>query len=212
MNNNHVCATMRCLLFALMLSALLLAGCAKTQQGNQAAQAGAGATKDPRHELQQRFEALKDEYAKLPPQVKLTNKPYIKGKIVYLWNRKTENGGEVLALNDGYLSDDSRLNVLYAHAPEEVQTVVLQNCQRVESGSVYVVNTNTQGLADRTLPALVWKCELTLVDRSIPAVIYKHTFQSKLPETITVRDTQKEGGGPPPWEDMAKFLLSLPRQ
>ena len=53
--------------------------------------------------------------------------------------------------------------------------------------------------------ALVWKCDLTLVDRSIPALIHKRIFQSTLPETITVRDMQKQGGGPPPVAGHGKF-------
>lgn len=197
-------------LSAMMLFVLLVLGCTGTKRGNQSVGAGNN-TKDPKEQMKQRFEALREEYAKLPSQVRLTNKPYIKGKMVYLWNRTTESGGEEIAFNSGYLYDDSKLNALYAHTPEEVQTVVLQICKRVDSSKVYV-DPLKPAIAQRPLPALIWRCEVTLVDRSIPAVIHKRLFQSILPETITVRDTQKEGGGPPPWQDVEKFLLSLPRQ
>jgi hypothetical protein len=194
---------------ALLLFVLLVLGCSSGKQNNKGA--SNANTRDPKEETKARFEALRDDYAKLPATTRLTSAPYIKGKIVYLWNRSLPGGGEEISINTGYLDDNSKLSSIYARSPDEVQTVVFQICKRVDSGKVYVDPLKPE-IAQKPLPALIWKCEITLVDRTIPAVIHKREIQSKLPQTITVRDTQKEGGGPPPWQEVGDFLLSLPRK
>ena len=93
MNNQNEFPTLESFLPVSMLLVLLVLGCSGTKRGNQSAGVNDNA-KDPKEQLKQRFEAKKEEYAKLPAQVRLTNKPYIKGKIVYLWNRTLESGGE----------------------------------------------------------------------------------------------------------------------
>jgi len=201
--------TLRNLASVVLLLVMLVLGCTSGRQSNDTS--NAGKPKDPKEEAKARFESMKPDYAKLPDTVRLTNAPYIKGKMVYLWNRTLPGGGEEITINTGYLDETSKLSALYAKTPEEVQTVVLQLCKRVDSGKVYVDPLKPE-IAQRPLPALIWKCEITLVDRTIPAVIHKRDIQSKLPQTITVRDTQKEGGGPPPWQEVGDFLLGLPRR
>jgi hypothetical protein len=204
MHNNSIVS----LTSVLVLFVMIVLGCTSGRQSNDST--NAVKPKDPKEEVKARFESLKDDYAKLPATVRLTSAPYIKGKIVYLWNRSLPGGGEEISINTGYLDDNSKLSSIYAKSPDEVQTVVFQICKRVDSGKVYVDPLKPE-IAQKPLPALIWKCEITLVDRTIPAVIHKREIQSKLPQTITVRDTQKEGGGPPPWSEVADFLLSLPR-
>ncbi len=178
---------------ALLAIAILFAvvlGCddkekqAKRQQDKQAAE---------------KLRAAASQLAVLPDKVQLTDQPYIKGKLAIV--RKDDGRSFYM-----YDPDMSTYGDTYARSPEEVQTVVLRVCQRMQKG-IYRTKENPP----RELPAYGTDCDVTIVDRSIPAVIYKKRFEAKLrDESVATNNTQQieaHAG-----YQIDEFLKSLPRK
>lgn len=141
--------------------------------------------------------AAKKNFATKPSKVELTQQPYIKGKTAYLYSL---NGGEF-----GYHWTPA-LDPIAAKMPEDVGTVVLQECKSVQVG-VYRVKEDPS----KTVAAMVLECEVTLIDRSIASVIHIKRFQGKASEEINVGQSSNSVTAGPT-EEINGFLAALPRR
>lgn len=143
------------------------------------------------------------DLTRLPPNVELTSEPYIKGKIAVF--EAKENSGNNLK-DKTYFMDNyyfREMGESSAVAPEEVGTVALLDCRKVNKG-VYTTNDG------REYPAETIDCELTMIDRSIPAVIIRKKFE-KTPSAESKaygNSMQQQGSG----KDIVQYLKGLPRK
>ena len=139
------------------------------------------------------------ELAKLPDRTQLTAEPYINGKMAIV--RKDDDKSFYMFDPDLATYGDD-----YARTPEEVRTVVLRVCRRIQKG-VYKTNEDPP----RELPAYATDCDVTIVDRSIPAVVYRKHFDAKLrDETVSTKNTQQVEAHA--GYEVDEFLKSLPRR
>lgn len=161
------------------------------------------------------FNVREDELRKLPARVQLTKEPYIRGKAAF-YSYDVELGEEPLWLLDNDLRGDfsgydQKIKDVTAQMPEEVETVVLRRCQQVRKGTYRIYSKATDATLN-TVPAYIWRCELTIVDRTIPAVIHRKRFESTLEETGSATGHEEEFDAGIPYEEIYEFLAALPRR
>lgn len=175
---------------------------------NKAARDQKATEKQKTSDLIKLLEATADEWARLAPPVKLTNDPYIKGKIVIVYRRADD-------INELHENDVIGFGQLHAQTPAEVQTVVQTDCFQVRRGS-YITKDNEK----KEIPAYVSECEVGVIDLSMPATIYRKKFENtKLLDEINSTNIDWESikrknkvVAPEPQGEIRDFLLSLPRK
>ena len=177
------------LLIVLVVGVLLILGCGKTDEEKK--------RDADRREGPAKMAAARKDFSQKPAKSELVQQPYIKGKIV---NLSSVNGGEF-----GY-SDAGELRAITASVPEDVGTVILQECKSVQKGMY-----RTQDNPPREIPAMAMDCEVTIIDRSLASVIYVKRFQGKPTEEVRVGETQdKVTAGAT--QEINAFLASLPKK
>jgi hypothetical protein len=147
---------------------------------------------------------LKDaEFSRIPETKKLTQKPYINGKIRILAKEPQVPGyrGYDLKINEERL----------AKTPEEVGTVVLLDFKR-NKFALYEKLTVSENGKSPTVNGYFWTCEMMLIDRSIPAVIYKETFRGNKPDEMVFSNKTNADtvDGAKPDASIIYFLNSTP--
>jgi hypothetical protein len=161
---------------------------------------GAGA-----HRERERSEALKKlngrvaELAKVPDKTQLASEPYIKGKMVLVSRGSGRQYVDPASFNT--------FESVYARSPEEVQTVIIQDCVESRKGT-YRTDENPP----RELPALSTDCDLTIIDRTQEAVIFKKRFESRVDENAKVLGTTNTVHASTAFHDITAFLSALPRK
>jgi hypothetical protein len=177
----------------LTLSALvsvIVAGCG--------GRAGAGGDRERAEALRKLNERVAD-LAKIPGKTQIAPEPYIKGKMVLISRGSGKQYVDPASFNT--------FQSVYARAPEEVQTVVIQDCEESRRGSY-----RTKEDPPRDLPAMSTDCDLTIVDRTLDAVIFKKRFESKIDENAKVLSTTKSIQATSAFNDITAFLNSLPKR
>ena len=153
---------------------------------------------------------------KLPARVQLTKEPYFKGKAAfYSYDVELKEPDHFWLLDNDLRGDfsgyDLKIKDVTAQTPEEVETVVLRKCQQIRKGT-YRIYSKTTDATLNTVPAYIWRCELTIVDRTIPAVIHRKKFESTLEETGSATGREEEFDAGIPYEEIYDFLACLPRR
>jgi hypothetical protein len=161
------------------------------------------------------FEGKEKEFRKLPAKVQLTAQPYIRGKAAF-YSNDVELGEDTYWMLDNVLSGvfssfDVKIKDVTAQAPDEVETVVLRNCRQARKGS-YRIYTKETDSTIKTVPAYIWRCELTIVDRTLSAVIHRKKFESKLDKNISASGYESEVDAGIPYDEIYNFLGELPRK
>jgi hypothetical protein len=90
--------------------------------------------------------------------------------------------------------------------PEEVTTVVLNECKSKQKG-VYRTNDNPP----REVPAIAIDCDVSLIDRKAGVVFYVRHFDGKLNESVNISQTSNSVAKGPS-EEINKFLGTLPKR
>ncbi len=154
---------------------------------------------------QERKEALRKlnervaELAKVPGKTQLAAEPYIKGKMVLISRGSGRQYVDPASFNT--------FENIYARSPEEVQTVVIQDCAESRKG-IYRTSENPP----RELPAFSTDCDVTIVDRAQDALIFKRRFESKVDESAKVLSTTNSVHATTAYNDITSFLTALPRR
>jgi hypothetical protein len=189
MDRNNDDTNRRNLILIGILSILAVLGCTKTEAEKK--------SDIERKEGPAKMFAAKKDFTTKPSKVELTQQPYIKGKTAFLYSL---NGGEF-----GYHWTPA-LDPIAAKMPEDVGTVVLQECKSVQVG-FYRVKEDPS----KTVAAMVLECEVTLIDRSIASVIHIKRFQGKASDEVKVGQSSNSVTAGPT-EEINAFLAALPRR
>lgn len=144
-----------------------------------------------------KFAAARLNLAKKPGKVELAQEPFLKGKVVML--------GSTDGREPGYQAGPA-LAGLEAETPEEVGTVILNECRSTQKG-VY----RTTDAPPRELPAIAIDCELSLIDRADQKIYFFKLFQGKLSDEASVSQVSNSVARGPEQEINA-FLAGLPRR
>jgi hypothetical protein len=160
--------------------------------------AGAGGNKE-RGEALRKLNERVAELAKVPDKTQLASEPYIKGKMVLISRGSGRQYVDPASFNT--------FESVYARSPEEVQTVVIQDCVESRKGT-YRTNENPP----RELPALSTDCDVTIIDRTQEAVIFKKRFESRVDENAKVLGTTNTVHASTAFHDITAFLSALPRK
>ena len=149
--------------------------------------------------------AKKDEWAKMSPPEKISDKLSLNGKavIVYRWA-----GGES-EIKDEDIRD---LGDVAAREANEAKTILQVSCFEIKAGEYTFQNEEKT-----RVPAFFSRCETSLVDAEIPAVVHRKTFENKkIAETLNVNpkysEIPKKVVAPNPYQEMRDFLKSLPKK
>ena len=142
-----------------------------------------------------------EEFGPPPQATKLTDKPYVKGKIVVLkrfLNLDKEYHGIGLFLledckrfRDSYAGqqygNEDELHDVRARSSQEVQTIVYLDCENTVAGH-YVREGEVPAPFPEselgTVSGFEESCTMYLVDRTIPAIIYKKDFHSRRLQSV----------------------------
>lgn len=160
-------------------------------------------------EIKEAFLTQKDRFVKPPSKILLTEKPYLKGKVVF-YSKDIVFGKKDA---DWFWNDNPRaFSNLIAETPEEVKTVVLRNCNQ-RKGSDYDLPIKRGQGSKRKIPSFYWKCELVIIDHTIPAVIYRKEFSSQPGITIWLENPEIDKYEMDiPHPKIKSFLDGLPRR
>jgi hypothetical protein len=163
------------------------------------------------------FQGRVGEFTKLPAKVQIINQPYIKGKMAYYTKILSIKDKEAqwkysrdLGFNGYKIAEP--FDTLYADKPEDIQTVILNTCRESKEGLYRVQYSNDDEKSLHSLPGLIWKCELTIIDMSIPAVIHRKDFKSDVNTLTFVSPNDKEVKFLPPSSEIEAFIGNLPRK
>lgn len=151
------------------------------------------------------MEALK-EFSVKPAKAALVQQPYLIGKVAVL----SSTDGKSLTPNSPYgYSNYSMLPNLVDTTkdnPEDVKTVVLEDCRTVGK-TVYRLKDEPS----REIPATLTDCEMTIIDQTIQAVIFVKKFQANPQANIKIWE-KSESVSVTPSDEMNAFLKSLPQK
>lgn len=139
------------------------------------------------------------ELVKIPGKTQLAAEPYIKGKMVLISRGSGRQYVDPASFNT--------FETIYARSPEEVQTVVIQDCEESRKGTY-----RTKENPPRELPAFSTDCDVTIVDRTQDAVIFKKRFESKVDDSVSVTGTSNSVRASTAFNDITAFLSALPRK
>ncbi|MFT3744768.1 MAG: hypothetical protein QM785_10820 [Pyrinomonadaceae bacterium] len=173
---------------AIMLAVL---GCGKSEEEKKADALKA--------ERGPKFYKARLELAKKPAKTALVQEPHIKGTVVVL---TTTDGSEPVYAPYPPMEFRS----LEANSPEELGTVVLEECKSTQKG-VY----RTQENPPREVPAIAIDCDISLIDHQAGAVYFTKRFDSKLNDQASISQTSNTVSKGPN-DEMNKWLGSLPRR
>ncbi|MDQ6787400.1 MAG: hypothetical protein M3033_11395 [Acidobacteriota bacterium] len=189
---------MKSLAAVVLFLSMWLAGCAGEQNPDEKFEG-----------IKEKLMASVGDLTRIPTQVELTDQPYIKGKIAvfqelepvqFSGTKSSSAANKLYVLQNSYFRE---MQESYATTPEEVGTVALLDCQKLQKG-VYKTDSG------REYPAEVEDCNLTMVDRSKQAVIFKKKFEK------TPSDERRAMGNfvgtQSAQEDVLQFLKGLPRK
>jgi len=176
-------------LLVVVAGIVMVLGCGKSEEEARQDQV--------RKEGPGKMAAARKDFAQKPQKAELTQQPYLKGKAVMLYSL---NGGEF-----GYQGSPA-IDAIKASLPEEVGSVVLQECKSVQKG-VYV----TKESPPREIPAMALDCVVTIIDRTIPAVIHTRQFQGTPSEEARVSETSNSVTAGPT-KEIDAFLAGLPKR
>lgn len=184
---------MKNLNFVLALLLLIAAalGCGKSEEEKKADALKA--------ERGPKFFKARFDLAKKPAKTALVQEPYIKGTVVVL---TTTDGSEPIYAPYPPMEFRS----LEANSPEELGTVVLEECKSTQKG-VY----RTQENPPREVPAIAIDCEVSLIDHQAGVVYFTKRFEGKLNEQATISQTSNTVSKGPN-DEMNKWLGALPRR
>jgi len=144
--------------------------------------------------IRKNLSAVEDKLTAIPAKTELAPQPYIRGKIVLF---KKDKGGKY------ELAAYQQLNEIYATKPDEVGTVALLDCVKIEKG-VYKTSDGKE------YPATVEDCALTIIDRAKAAVVFKKMFEKTPDATYKVSKSGSIYTQTALW-DITDFLKGLPR-
>ncbi len=111
-----------------------------------------------------------EELYKISPPVKLSAKPYLKGKIIIVEQKPFNNkSGETFITDetDYYIGDNS----LYAKLPSEIGSIIKLDCAKGNRLGDYIDKRT-----GAKFPIFSSVCKVSVIDNSIPAVIAQRTF------------------------------------
>ena len=150
--------------------------------------------------------ASANEVAELAAPVKLTQAPYLKGKVLIV---ESDNGtGRYYFATSPTRYGLSKEQL--AQSGAEAQTVIQVICLDGERVGDYI----TKDAEKRKIPAYASRCEVKLIDKTIPAVIAQKTFIARtiplFEEEKTFTELDRKYVIPKPFTEMASFLQSLP--
>ena len=157
-----------------------------------------------------RLEIMKEELAQVPPDERLTDAPYLSGKVIVVAIRGEGYPGVVegpvaeLVVPYTWEPEDDFVAV----TPDEVGTVGRMDCTRAPVGRY-----ETAGGA--WYDALRETCVLTLIDRSIAAVIHRRTFEGPAPSDTVQVDLSADNTSvnlDVSRADVLTYLRGLPRR
>lgn len=174
---------------AAILVAVLACGKSEEEKKADAAKADRGP----------KFYKARLELAKKPAKTALVQEPFIKGTVVVL---TTTDGSEPVYAPYPPMEFRS----LEANSPEELGTVVLEECKSTQKG-VY----RTQENPPREVPAMAIDCDVSLIDRQAGAIYFTKRFEGKLNEQASISQTSNtvyKG----PNDEINKWLGALPRK
>ncbi len=203
---------MRIWLLGLVSISVLLAGaCIKGEPYYKDAQANATPeqTPTPKPDDSKPFRDAAAALTKVPGSVKLSGDGYIKGKTALFYQSITLADKNKKDQSTTWTWNDSS-PYPRADMPEEVQTVILRKCVE-ESMGTFVQSSGVVNGTEK-IPAIGWKCDVTVIDKSIPAVVGRKTFESEIKERELVSEGSKELRRSPPLVEIDKYLKALPRQ
>lgn len=148
-----------------------------------------------RNERNAKMLAARTEFIRKPAKVALTQRPYIKGKTV-----------EMAALNGGEYSFKTIPIFPSADNPDDIGTIIQQDCRPVQKG-VY----RSKEDPTKTLPAMAMSCQVVLIDRATSTAYFVKNFETEPdPEAFTSKTAQSVYKTPD--KEIKAFLESLPRQ
>lgn len=174
-------------LLAGLLASICIFSCGRSEEARQVDQAN--------RDRAAKFAAARLDLARKPANVDLAPTAFIKGKVVML---STTNGDE-----PGFQIAPA-LTAIEAMTPEEVDTVVLQECRSTQKG-VY----RTTDDPPREMPATAIDCEVFLIDRAARKVYFSKVFHGKLSDEPSVSMVSNSVANRPDQEINA-FLAGLP--
>lgn len=155
-------------------------------------------------EVEKKLMVSVNDLTRVPPHVELVGEPFVKGKIAVFselekkqWD--TSKGKKYIMPINSF----RELEDIYAATPEEVGTIALIACRKLQKG----VYTTDDG---REMPAEVEDCELTLIDRSKQTVVFKKMFEKEPSDTRRVYANSV--GNQSSQFDIEQFLKGLPRK
>lgn len=153
-----------------------------------------------------KFWAARKEFGQKPATVALVKQPYLKAKVV------------VLTVTDG-VSKDNDSPFTYREVaglpivadrqnstPEEVKTVILEECKSVQKG-VY----RTTETPSREIPAMATNCQLTIIDRTISSVIYVKNIEGQPSQEVSVSSSANKVVSVTN-KETDEFIKSLPQK
>ncbi|MEQ1606489.1 MAG: hypothetical protein ABL999_16635 [Pyrinomonadaceae bacterium] len=166
-------------------------GCGKSEEEKKADAA--------KSERGPKFYKARLDLAKKPAKTALVQEPFIKGTVVVLTS--TDGSEPVYA---PYPPMEFRS--LEANSPEELGTVVLEECRSTQKG-VY----RTKEDPPREVPAMAIDCDVSLIDHQARAVYFVKKFEGKLNEQASISQSSNSVYKGPN-EEINKFLGDLPRK
>ncbi len=154
---------------------------------------------------QKRLMPAADDLTRAEPMGEVAGDPYIKGKIA-VFNRaeiatkQSGADGKAFFMTPLYFRE---LEEIYAAEPNEVGTVAIVDCEKIEKG----VYRSDDG---REMPAEVEDCVLRLIDRTENVTIFERKFEKDPSDeryaygNSIVRQSSEE--------DIVQYLKGLPRK
>lgn len=146
------------------------------------------------------------EYEKLPELTQLTEKPYIKGKMIVIDKsgiRSRVRYKEVEGLPCIISPIDSPM---IARRAEDIGAIVFLETREEQAGWY------TDYKKKAKMPGYISVIDVTIVDHTIPAIIYKKSVKGKLTRYVTLTKPTDTVSNPPPLGDVVSFLNKLPRK
>lgn len=152
-----------------------------------------------------------EETFNTPPPIKLAAKPYLKGKVLVLEKKPTDDNEKTILISnstESYITDPERQAIL----PGNIGSIVRIDCRKGNRIGDYSVDETTK------VPAFGSICEVSVADNKMPAIIVKKTFSyNDLPD-IAMMEKDKSGKllktqyiAAFPTDEIKKFLESLPK-
>ena len=146
-----------------------------------------------------KFYKARLDLAKKPAKTALVQEPYIMGTVVVLTT--TDNSEPVYAP-----FPPLEFRSLEANSPEELGTVVLEECKSTQKG-VY----RTNEVPPREVPAIAIDCDVSLIDHQSNTVYFTKRFEGILSDQASISQTSNTVSKGPN-DEINKWLGALPRR